>query len=118
MTRSIPVRALILGLALFTAGATVFAKVSRSLNVPQPASVEGKQIEAGTYDVGWEDGQSRTTVTLSKGKSVVATLQANVVEGDKKHDRNMVVYAENPDGLRTISEIRLAGSKTTIVFTQ
>ena len=118
MTLPIPVRGLILGLTLLVAGATAFAKDSRSLNIPNAASVGGKQIEAGRYDIGWEEGSPETTVTLSKGKTVVATLRGTIVEGDRKHDRNMVVYVGNPDGSLTISEIRFAGSKTAIVFGQ
>jgi hypothetical protein len=49
-------------------------------------------------------------------KGVVATVEGKWVDRDTKYEANAVVYSNNPDGSRTILEVRFAGLKGALVF--
>lgn len=103
---------------LLMATPSVFARNVRSLRVAYAASLNGKQIPSGEYKVSWETHSPEATVTLEQKQEVVATVQGKWVDRPAKYESNAVVYATNPDGSRTILEIRFGGLKGALVFAE
>ena len=93
-----------------------FAKESRTVKVIHSASVGGTVIAPGEYKLQWKSHGSDATVTLMKGKKVVTTAPAQVVDRDAEYDRSAVVYETGSDGSRSIIEMRFADSKRVLVF--
>jgi hypothetical protein len=92
------------------------AQNARTLRVPYSASVNGKQLAAGEYKVTWQTHSPEATVNFSQKREVVATVEGKWVDRDIKYESNSVVYSNNPDGSRTIMEVRFAGLKGALVF--
>ena len=107
-------RMLVTGAALlvFTAGSALAA----SFNFPFPAKMGGTNIEKGNYNVTWEHHSPEVTVTVANGKKVLTTAEGRLETRPGKFAYNMVVYDTQPDGSRTISELRIKGTNSAIVF--
>jgi hypothetical protein len=99
---------------------TVVAAMAKShsatINIPYSGTLSGTAIEAGKYDLAWEEHSPEVTVTLSKGKEVAATARGRIEERARKYNRNQVLYSTDASGNQAISEIRLAGTNRAIVF--
>jgi hypothetical protein len=80
------------------------------------ASLHGTQLAAGEYKVAWETHSPEAVVTLTQKKKVIATVPGKWVDRDTRYPANSVLLSINPDGSRTILEIRLAGRKGALVF--
>lgn len=119
MTHHKLLRSLISGVALvLLVSASALANGSRTIKLAYPATLSGTQIEAGQYQLRWEERSPEATVTLAKGKNVVATAQGKLEQRSAKYERNMVVLTTRADGSRTINEFRLAGTNKAIVFSE
>lgn len=119
MTYRRHLRVFAIGLAaLSLAAISAFAKSSKTFNLPYAGLLAGSRIEAGRYQVMWEERSPQVMVTVARerGKNFVATAQGKIEERNTKYSRNMVVYSTRPDGTQVISELRLGGSKKAIVF--
>jgi len=101
---------------LLVAGSALYAKDSQTLTLSSPASLGSVKFEPGNYKVTWQPGASDSAVTFKRGKTVVATAQGKWVKRDAKYDIDSVVYSQNPDGSRSITEIRFAGSDEVLVL--
>ena len=88
----------------------------RTLKLSYPASLKGKAIPAGEYKISWQTHSPNATVTVKHKKDVIATVEGKWEDRDSTYDRDAVVYATNPDGSRTIIEIRFTGLKGALVF--
>jgi hypothetical protein len=97
-------------------GVFAFAKDARSLHLNFDALLNGKELRQGDYRVQWESHSPQVTVSFLQGKNTVATAEGRWVDRDMTSPSNTVVYDTNPNGSRTILEIRLAGLKQAIVF--
>ena len=108
-------RGLISGMAaILLVSATAMAN---TISLPYAGTLGGKQVAAGHYKITWEHHSPTATVTLADGKRIVATVEGKIEERSNKFARNVVVYTTQSDGSQVISEIRLAGTNTAIVFT-
>ena len=101
---------------LLMATLSAVAQNARTLKLPYSASVNGKQLAAGEYKVTWETHSPEATVNFAQKREVVATVEGKWVDRDTKYEANSVVYSMNPDGSRTIMEVRFAGLKGALVF--
>ena len=101
---------------LLMAALSAVAQNARTLKLPYSASVNGKQLAAGEYKVTWGTHSPDATVNFAHKSEVVATVEAKWVDRDTKYGANSVVYSNNPDGSRTILEVRFAGLKGAFVF--
>jgi hypothetical protein len=101
---------------LLMAALSAVAQNARTLKLPFSGSLNGKQLAAGEYKVTWETHSPEATVNFMQKKAVVATVEGKWVERDTKYEANAVVYSTNPDGSRTILEVRFAGLKGALVF--
>lgn len=103
--------------ALVLAVAAAMAKTnSATISIPYPGSLDGTALEAGKYDLAWEEHSPEVTVTLSKGKDVAAKARGRMEERSRKYNRNQVLYNTDAAGNQVIFEIRLAGTNRAIVF--
>ena len=103
-------KGLLLGLALLLA-TSVFAANKGSLQVTDPVTVNGKQLAAGEYTVKWDGAGPNVELNIMKGKNVVATVPARVVDLDRTPDRDSTVTVVNDSGNKVLYEIRLSGRK-------
>jgi len=90
--------------------------LASTFSVPYSGKMGGARIEAGHYNITWEHHSPGVTVTVAKGKNVVATVQGKIEERGTRFERNMVVYTTNADGSQTINELRIGGTNQAIVF--
>jgi hypothetical protein len=103
-------KGLLLGLALLLA-TSAFASNKGSLAVTDPVSVGGKQLAAGDYKVSWEGNGPNVELSIMKGKNVVATVPAHMIELSSSASSDAAVVSHNSDGTQTLSEIRFSGKK-------
>lgn len=106
---------------------------TRDITFHTPVKLNGVQLSEGHYKLNWQArnfevagkdqvslaGQDpEVTVTFTQKDKVVATLQGTLVDRDADYNRDAVIYRTNPDGTRTIAEIRFKKAKQAIVFKQ
>ena len=103
-------KGLLLGLALLLA-TSAFAANKGSLQVSDPVTVSGKSLAAGEYTVKWEGNGPNVELNILRGKNVVATIPARLIDLDRSASGNTSVVKRNDDGSRSLSEIRFAGKK-------
>lgn len=101
---------------LMVTAATALAKDSRKVKVAYPASVGGTTVAAGDYKLESSSKGADPTVTLVKGKNVVATAHGQWVDRDVKYQQDAIIYDKAADGSRSIIELRFAGSKRALVL--
>jgi len=96
----------VLAVALATAGSVPGTR-TYTINIIQPAVVNGTELKAGEYRMSVET----TKVTLTKGKQTIE-VPAKVETVEQKFDTTAIRYTGT-----TIAEIRVGGTKTRIVVT-
>jgi hypothetical protein len=103
-------KGLLLGLALLLA-TSVFAINKGSLQVSDTVVVSGKQIPAGDYIVKWEGNGPDVELNILRGKNVVATVPARMVDLQRTADRDSAEVTVNGNGQKSLNEIRFSGKK-------
>jgi hypothetical protein len=103
-------KGLLLGLALVVAS-SAFAANKGSLQVQEPFTVSGQQLPAGDYQVKWDGSGSNVQLSILKGRKVVATSPARVMELKDSASQDSAVVRRNDDGSHSLSEIRFSGKK-------
>jgi hypothetical protein len=100
----------------FIVGLPAYADNSRPFFLRTAATMNGAEVPAGVYQLSWEAHGSIVRVTLSKGGRFIAAAQGAWVKQGVKYTNDAALLRVNPDGSRSLVEIRLAGTKRTIVF--
>ena len=59
----------------------------------------------------WEGNGPNVELNILRGKNVVATVPARMVDLDQHPERNSAVTAVNSDGHKSLNEIRFSGKK-------
>ncbi len=96
-------------LAVLALALPVMAKpVSKSITLSQPARVGTSQLEAGDYRL-LIDG---TKVTVKRGNQVLAVVEGQWEQREKKTERNAIVLGEGG----VVKEIRFAGDQRVLVL--
>jgi hypothetical protein len=72
-------KGLLLGLALLLA-TSGFAANKGSLQVDNPVTINGKPLAAGEYTVKWDGAGPNVELNIMKGKNVVATVPARMLD--------------------------------------
>ena len=103
-------KGLLLGLALLLA-TSGFAANKGSIQVNDPVTINGKQLASGTYSVTWDGAGPNVELNILKGKNVVATVPAHMLDLEQSPSRDSVVTNTNSDGHKSLSEIRFSGKK-------
>jgi hypothetical protein len=83
---------------------------SYRVTLSQPASVKGNELKAGEYRLNVENSK----VTIVSGKQSVE-VPVKVETADKKYDDTSVRYKAVGEK-QSLSEIRIGGTKTKLVF--
>ena len=97
-------------LAFAILGLAVASAANYRVTLSQASSVKGKQLKAGEYRLNVEN----STLTIVNGKESVE-VAVKVQTGETKFDSTAVRYAGSGDKM-SIKEIRLGGTKTTLLF--
>ncbi|MBZ5535813.1 MAG: hypothetical protein LAO31_07650 [Acidobacteriia bacterium] len=119
MTKQMKWKISVLTLAvLLMASVPALAKDSVTVTVTHPLSLRGGQVAPGDYKVSWVTHSPDATVTFKHVDKVAATTDARLVDRDEKYSNTAVVYRTNSDGTRTLTEIRIGGTKQALVFEQ
>jgi hypothetical protein len=103
---------------LFLVISPVWAKknLPRSMMLPVVVTLNGAQVPAGTYELTCETHGSSVRVTLLKDGQFVATAPGAWVKTGIKYSENEVLVRVNPEGSKSLIEIRFAGAARAIVF--
>ena len=97
-------------LAFAMLGLAVASAASYRVTLSQPSMLKGKTLKAGEYRMNVENSK----LTMINGKESVE-VAVKVQTGDTKFESTAVRYAGTGDKV-AIREIRVGGTKTTIVF--
>jgi hypothetical protein len=100
----------VLAMALLLA-TSAFAINKGSLQVQDNLTVSGTSLAPGDYSVQWDGNGPSVQVSILKGKKVVATVPAQVVDLKEAPGINSAVVTRNADGSRTLQEIRFSGKR-------
>jgi hypothetical protein len=106
------------GTILFSASAFAGNSNKGTLRLAEKTSVEGKQLNAGTYRVEWEGAGPDVQVNILQGKETVATLPAHVVEQNKANTSDAYTSVAEADGTRSLTVIYVSGKKFALTFDQ
>lgn len=101
---------LLLVLSLVVATSALAAN-SGSMEISSAAMVNGKQLSAGAYQLKWDGSSPEVQVNILKGRTVVATVPARLIDLKQSPSANAVVMTKNADGSRSVSEVRFGGKK-------
>lgn len=82
-----------------------------SLQTLDTLQVNGKALPAGEYKLSWQGNGPNVQLAITKNGQVIATTDAHVVELSQKPANDAAVTTTNPDGTRSLHEIRFAGKK-------
>lgn len=111
MTTSKISKGLLLGLALLLATSVFAATNKGSLQVSSPLTVNGKELPAGDYTVKWDGAGPNVELNIMRGKNVVATVPARMVDLEQSPNRDSLITTVNSDGRKSLNEIRFGGKK-------
>jgi len=103
-------KGLLLGLALLLA-TSGFAANKGSLQVDNPVTINGKPLAAGEYTVKWDGAGPNVELNIMKGKNVVATVPARMLDLEQSPVRDSIITSVNSEGLKSVNEIRFSGKK-------
>jgi hypothetical protein len=103
-------KGLLLGLALLLA-TSGFAANKGSLQVDNPVTINGKSLAAGEYTVKWDGAGPNVELNIMKGKNVVATVPARMLDLEQSPVRDSIITSVNSEGHKSVNEIRFSGKK-------
>ena len=108
---------IVLSLALLLS-TSLFAASSGSMHVSQTVQLNGSTIKPGDYKVTWEGTGADVTVSVLKGKEVVAKSAAHVKELAGNSATDAVLQQKNADGSTSLNGIRFGGKKVALEFSE
>ena len=116
--RAVNKGALVTVLFMFLASIPVLAKKDppRPFRLPGMVTLNGAQVPAGIYELTFETQGSAVRVTLLKNGQFVATAPGVWVKTGIKYSEDEALLRVNPEGSRSLIEIRFAGMARAIVF--
>jgi hypothetical protein len=116
VSRSQVVKILVLGLALMLAS-SAFAASKGSLQLGNAVMLNGTTLKPGEYKVQWEGSGPNVEVSILKGKNVVATTTAHIVDLQSPSDNDAALTRRNDSGLNSLSGLRFQGKKFALELT-
>jgi len=103
------IKKIVFALVIFSV-ALAAAAGSYKITLTQPSVVNGKELKAGNYRLDVQESK----VTIGNGKDSVE-VPAKVENGDQKFDTTAIRFSEE-GGKQNITEIRIGGTKTKLLF--
>ena len=104
-------RVALVAMTLMLASSAFAASNTGSMNLTQPAQINGVQLAPGEYRVTWAGTGDNVTLTILQGKKTVATAQAHIRELSKAYGNDGFLSTPSDKGAQTIAELRFAGKK-------
>jgi hypothetical protein len=92
-----------------------FARGTRSFTLISTLKLQGKHLPVGEYVISWESYAPNAIVRFDSLEAT-ATAQAQWVPREIKYPDDAIVYTKNPDGSRTLTEVRFSGMRQALVF--
>jgi hypothetical protein len=105
--------AAVLGMSLLLASGS-FAAEKASVKIYDPVMVGGKTLTAGDYTLQWEGTGSNVELNFLRGKTVIATAPARVVELAKPAIGSGTTTTEASNGGRALAEIHFRAKKMSL----
>jgi hypothetical protein len=114
----VKLKTVILSALFLMTSLSALAKVipPRPFYLDRDVTVNGALVPMGTYTLTVESKGSSARATLWKEGRFVATAHGAWVRHGVKYVEDAVLLRVNADGTRSLTEIRLAGKKETIVI--
>jgi hypothetical protein len=105
-------------IVLLLASSPVWGKRNppRPFSLPFVVNLNGAQVPAGTYELTWETQGSAARATLWKDGRFVATAPGAWVKSGFRYSEDAALLRVNPEGSKSLVEIRIAGTARAIVF--
>lgn len=105
----------VLVLVAFSLSLAVFAKDKNEgkFSLSDSAVVGSTQLAPGDYRATWEGSGPEVQVKILRGKNVVATSSAKLVDNPSRQD---AVTLKGNSGARTVDELDFAGARKGLVF--
>ncbi len=103
-------KSLVMGLAVLLAS-SAFAATKASLTLQNAATINGTKLKAGDYKLEWDGSGPNVEVSIVQGKTVVAKVQAKVVDLNKPAQNSAALLKQNDDGTSTLAGARFEGKK-------
>jgi len=88
----------------------------RQFGLPVVVILNGAQVPTGMYELTCETHGSAVRLTLLKDGQFVATAPGAWVKTGIKYSEDEVLFRVNPEGSKSLIEIRFAGAAKAIVF--
>jgi hypothetical protein len=110
---------LLVAAATLVAGGAVWAGTqSHSVDVTltTPTVVSGQKIPAGDYRLSWDGDSSPVQVSIEKGSTVVAKVEAKVEQRADSSPHEELISRTAKDGTKALEEVRLRHQKAALVF--
>ena len=104
---------LVMGLALLLAS-SAFAATKANLVLTGPTKVNGTTLQAGKYVMEWDGSGPNVEVSVIHGKTIVAKLQARLVDLKAAPDQGAFVTKNEADGTVVLTGVQFAGRKFTL----
>jgi hypothetical protein len=108
----------LVALALMITITASAASTSASLKINNPVVVSGQQIAPGTSKVSWTQEGEWATVTISKGKTKVATGKAKLVSLPGKASYDSLKLVAGANGQQSVAAILMEGRNVALVFNE
>ena len=103
-------KSLLLGLTVLAASSALAADKG-SLTVFDSVTVGGQQLRPGSYKLQWEGNGPDVQLSILKGKSVMVTTPARLVERERPATNDATVTKTAANGGLTIDQIQFQGKK-------
>jgi len=89
---------------------------STSVNFSQPILAAGKALAPGQYLLRWKSSSPEAIVKFEKNGTIVAEVNAKVIEREKESPHDSILAGTNASGELVLREVRLRGKKQVLVF--
>ncbi len=104
-------KGLLLGLLLLLATSVFAATANKgSLQTMSDFTVNGKTLPAGEYQLKWEGSGPQVQLNILKGKNVVASTPARLVDLNQTANSDSAVLKNSGEG-HSLAEVRFSGKK-------
>jgi hypothetical protein len=103
-------KSIVLGLALLLASSAL-AATKGSLQLSNNVTLNGTTLKPGDYKVQWEGSGPNVEVKILRGKNVLATVAAHVIELQTPSASDAAVTRKNDSGPNSLVGVRFEGKR-------
>lgn len=108
--------ALLASALLFAASAFAGETNKMTLRLQEKVTVEGKQLNPGTYKLEWDGSGPNVQVNILQGKDSIATVPARLVQEPIRNNEDAYATNSEPDGSTVLTYIYVGGKRFSLQF--